>query len=66
MQELQRQYDNDMWERGYKERSLNQRNIPDQKSAASYAPDGSWTYGEVDPITGKKIFYDENGAFYNS
>jgi hypothetical protein len=38
-----------------------------QKQIAQYAPDGSYTLGETDPITGKKIFYDESGqAFYHS
>lgn len=31
-----------------------------QKSAALYAPDGSYTFNERDPETGLKIFYDEN------
>lgn len=40
---------------------------PAQKTAASYAPDGSYTFGEVDPSSGMKIFYDptNNQPFIN-
>lgn len=31
-----------------------------QKSAAYYSPDGSYTFNEVDPVSGLKIFYDQN------
>lgn len=31
-----------------------------QKTAAYYAPDGSYTFNEVDPVSGLKIFYDQN------
>lgn len=43
------------------------RTAPSQKSAAYYSPDGSYTFNEVDPVSGLKIFYDPqtNQPFIN-
>lgn len=42
------------WGAGY-------RTQTNSRQAAAYAPDGSYTYNEIDPYSGLKIFYDENG-----
>lgn len=57
-QKAQADYENLMWDRQYKMASLNKSGGNDQKQAATYAPNGYYTFNEVDPLTGKKIFYD--------